>query len=146
MVGVYPVSVLEPTSLAGVQGWVLTGPLGQSRVAWTGDRLVASEWAGTRYDPPLTLLLATTGKSSRTWRGRVSNGLSSVDTTITQQQEPGKIQVSGKETSGTRVSMTMRTDKLYESTFFYVRGRGLVTSESRVDGRFVVGLEYLNGP
>ncbi len=146
MAGVYRITAMEPTSLAGHSGWVLSGPLGRSRVAWVGDRLKAAEWAGTRFDPPITLLVSTTKPTELTWSGRVTNGLRSLDTKVTTRQEPGKINLTGRETPGLRVTMTLKDNPSQESTFFYVKGRGLVTSETRVDGKFSVGLEYLSGP
>ena len=46
-------------------GYIVSSPVGSSVLAWDGGRLVASQLAGTRFSPPIPILV----EGEETWRG-----------------------------------------------------------------------------
>src|SRR5579862_7007171 len=58
-------------SVAKVTGVELDSDLGASRLAWTGDELVAERLIGTQFSPPLPLVFTSEETFERPWKGRV---------------------------------------------------------------------------
>lgn len=145
--GVYRVSALEPTSVAESAGWTLSGPMGRSRLAWRGTKLMAAELAGTQFHPPISLLDASAPKGSRRWEGAVVVNGKSTPAQARIDQTESSTTLNGRKFSGIQVRIALDLDgRTYESTTIYSRGVGIVVHEQRDNGRFVLSQEYLSGP
>lgn len=122
---------VEREAPVGAQsGFQLSSPVGTSLLAWDGNRLVASQLAGTRYEPPIPILV----EGEATWKGTVAAGGKSAPGTAVVVGKAGKSRhpVFGVRTL--EVVATIRSEgqaRVVETT--YAHRVGLVTQSHRTD-------------
>ena len=138
-------TVKEEAPVGSVSGWLLESEMGESRMAWDGDTLLAAELAGTTYWPPIPIF-ATSGTE---WKGVVA-------TATTKVSGSAKVAKSSEElTVGGRVFKTVKCvldldasgDRIQLTTWFFP-DRGIMRQEQRsgpglTRDRF---LECISGP
>lgn len=140
------VKVARAMSVAGTDGWELTGPLGTSRLAWKDGVLVGETFSNLRFDPAVPLLVSGGKPAERAWRGTISHLGQEWEAVGTLSQTKGKDTIGTKEVAVVRTELTLQLPDrkiLVEST--YTERLGLVRQRQETDGRFDVALEYLGG-
>lgn len=143
---VEPVSVERHVSVAGVQGFELGGPLGQSRMAWREGRLVASRLGSARFDPPVPLLVPG-GKGPYEWKGTFGSLAGSGQATAILEQRTETVNLGARSLPCTRATLRVeRGDETIELITWFSDGTGIVKQEQRTNGRQNLALELLSGP
>lgn len=145
---VVDVKVTDEAPVGSVRGFRLEGPLGVSRVAWLGDRLIADCLPNTRFAPSLTLL-APNEKKPISWQGLVETmgKTEAAKAVLTHSREKQKI---GSQPYDTVVA-TLRVkvgQRRMELKTWYAPGIGPILQEQRTlnsDGvsELDIGLNYL---
>lgn len=130
-------------NLGVTQGFVLASPMGESRVGWHGDTLVASQLAGQTFVPALPWLPPRPAR----WTGTVDTGAKRYQASARISVSTSEERIAGRLTP-TRVSeLTLDLggrDQTVTSTF--APGIGLIRQEVRSGGRRIRRLDYLSGP
>lgn len=131
------------------EGWRLSSDIGESRLAWTGGRLMASMLAGTVYDPPLPLLSPAQAASADSekqpapvkWKGQVlaAGAWKPATASLTQvrlAKEDRDLQIVRGSTRGMRSRLELVLDgkkQVLETT--YVSRVGVVRQTLEREGR-----------
>jgi len=121
--------------------------MGASKVAWIDRAFCAEELPGTRFSPPLPLLLADAGSKPVAWRGIVwtPKGAENGSAQITHEED--KFEISGKKHEATVATISLHTDsEKIELRTWYVANIGPVRQEQRRSGRLYPAAIYLSGP
>lgn len=138
--------VSGPTRVADQIGTLLVTDDGASRVAWDGDRLIASEFVGCAFDPPIPILEAGADTATWEWRGAVRRGGTVSSAVIRASQQPSTTEDLGREVPSLRVVLDLSvggTSETIETHF--VRGVGILRQEVRRDGRQVLLVTLATG-
>lgn len=145
------VKVLRPLTVASLDGFELAGPLGVSRLAWSGGTLLAESTVNARFSPPLPILEPSVDLTKELpryvakWHGRVivlgkERPGSAVLTERTDKIDVGSRKVS---TILAIVNLTIPNGKI-ELESWYEEGVGLVQQEQRTNGTRIVQLQLLD--
>lgn len=133
-----------PTRVGNQMGVLLQGDDGSLRLAWRGDTLVASEFIGCTFDPPIPILLAGTERATWNWRGAVRRGGAVFSAHIRATQQPSTTEDLGREVTALRVILSVNGEHETVETY-YVRGVGFQRQEVRRDGRQVLLVTLATG-
>lgn len=145
--GVESIKVTGPTSISGHAGFRLSGPMGTSQMAWIEGRLIASELAGTRFQPPILLLDPNAEKTPARWEGTVLFGAQAMPASAEFSQQTTEVRVNDRNRNALTMTTRLRFgDRTIESTASYIRGLGLVQYEERSGDEFLNSLSYVAGP
>ena len=136
------ISVTRRIAVGSTDGFELAGPLGVSRLAWLGDKLVTSATANARFSPPIPILL---GRGTRArWEGQVGWMGSSTHTAATLVQDDVKVRVGGRSVNAVRSTLQFSVQgHPIELASWFQPGVGLILQEQRVNGRRNVKMEIL---
>jgi hypothetical protein len=135
--------VVGRAAVGSESGYEIRSPLGSSRLAWQGDRLVASQLAGTRYDPPMPLL----APDGTPWSGTVHGTGRAGRARASVARETATEETDGRKRSVTVSTVTIKADGWEaQVTTWFVAGVGAVRQEQRTDGRLDVRAELIAGP
>ena len=140
------VRVSRSLSVAGTDGWELSGPLGTSRLAWKDGLLLGETFTNLRFEPAIPMLVGGEKEAERSWRGIVRHLGRELEAVGTLKQSMGKDTIGTKEVEVLRTVLTLQLPDrqiLVESA--YTERLGLVRQRQETDGRFDVALEYLGG-
>jgi hypothetical protein len=128
-----------------VSGWLLTSEMGNSRMAWEGDQLIAAELAGTTYWPPIPILAPNETK----WEGVVGTPTTKQAGKAVVSRSAEELKVGGRafKTVKCVVDMTVGEETIQLTTWFFP-DRGIMRQEQRsgpglTRDRF---LECVSGP
>lgn len=145
---VVDVKVTARVPVGSARGYRLEGPLGVSRVAWDGDRLISDCLPNTRIAPPLPLL-APKEKKPISWQGFVETMGKTVaaKATLTHSHEKKKIGSQPYDTVVATLEMKVG-DRRMELKTWYAPEIGPILQEQRtVNSSGVseldIGLNYL---
>lgn len=141
------VRATKQVPVGGSLGWLLESPVGDSRVAWSGDRLLAAELAGTRFVPPVPMLSFSDRPSSGEWQGLATVAGRTFGGTAKLLQTKARFPLGSKVVTG--IHATLRLDVPtgpIEVWSWYVDGIGLVRQEQRDRSGLARSLEYVKGP
>lgn len=150
---VAPLKVKGTLSVAGVEGYELEGPLGTYRVAWKNKTLLAERLGGTRFNPPLPMLVAGAETAKRPWAGRIGFAGNVAQAMAELEQKPATLTLGTKRYDCTEVRIVARMPgREIELITHYGEGIGILRQEQRVsDGSdpgnktLFVGMDYLAG-
>ena len=122
-------------AVGSVPGVSLRGPRGESRLAWSGDRLIASKLGGFSVDPPVPLFAPLGKDESLAWSGRLRTLQGDLDAQGELTSEETKERVDGVMRNARLTVLTLRSD-LGEDVLksWFVPRVGLVRQEHRRDG------------
>lgn len=135
------------TSVEGVPGFVITGALGSSRMAWKGSTLIASELAGISYSPAIVLADFNSPQAAREWRGQVrAYGLTHQATdALTHTEET--FALSGRKLPAIAAQHRLKFGNVTIATkITFVQGLGIASLDEHRDGQFLGSIQYLAGP
>lgn len=145
MVGVWAkraeeVRVLRRVSVGGVDGFELGGPMGESRIAWKGDTLIAEQLPNATFNPPIPLLVSGVSKARREWSGMIGSMGKGRRATAVLIQEP--------EDKKSRVLMNtltiMAEGSKIEFVSWYRPGEGPIKQEQRNNEELVAKIEAID--
>ncbi len=144
---VEPVRVERPISVAGAAGYALSGPLGESRLAWKQGTLYAERFVNVRFEPAMPILVAGEGSANRKWRGRLIGLGPGKEAEAALAQAPDRVRVGTQSFPAAKASLTVLDgSRRIEAISWYVDGIGLVRTEHRTDGKLDVQMDLLAGP
>ncbi len=144
---VHPVKAARRIAVGEAPGWELQSPMGNSRLAWSGRRLIADQLAGVRYSPPLPLFDPSSRKKDTKWGGFVFVGGKPVEATATISLRQDRFRVGGRDynTELSEIKLKVGTRSIENLTWF-VEGIGIVKQEQRTGPILDRALDYLSGP
>lgn len=139
--------VAMSVSVAGVQGWELSGPMGASRVAWRGNKLMLEEVPGTRFAPAVPILLGDPRTAKWDWSGLVTTFGRATEGSGVIEQSPEQLTVAGRsfKTIRSTFSLDLPGKQIVIVTWF-AEGVGVLRQEQRANGYLERALEYVSGP
>jgi hypothetical protein len=144
---VVQVEASRPLSVAGQQGWSLSGPGGESRVAWDRHLLYFQLMAGTSFIPALPILDAKNPKSNRAWRGTVLFQGSRTQATATIEQLPDRYKIGVRPYDSLKVTVYLRMPQTQiELMTWFAKDIGIIAQQQRTNNFLDVAYEYLSGP
>lgn len=149
LIAVEPVMVVGRSSVGKVSGARLNGPMGPSRLAWSGSQLISSELAGTRFSPPVVLLKSDLKSGTWQWSGKVMSAGQWLPAKATFTQQSGTFTLPKSENEMGSLSVAVQLVQAgvtRETALTFVRDLGVVRQETREGGKFVASIEYLSGP
>ena len=140
------IKVTQRTGVADTEGYVLSGPMGESRLAWKDGQLVAEKLINTRFEPAIPLVVETDGKVMRRWQGKAMGLWGTAQGTATLEQAPGQERIGGRvvKTTKTVLTLTLPKSTVRLQTMFQAGG-GILTQRQWIDGNLVLSLERLSG-
>jgi hypothetical protein len=158
---VTPIKVDREVSVANTRGVELASTLGTSRMAWTGDSLVAERLAGTQFVPPIPLLFKAEETSDRPWKGHLQfvdqgfldpkdpadnrEGQPRLATATQSQKGDDDIPFGGKKIHCMRSTVRLQTAAhSIELITWFSAGLGIVQQEQRTDDKLLVRLTLLD--
>ena len=139
------VTISRESGVAGARGYVLSGPMGESRLAWKGDLLLLERTGNCRFEPPLPMLVSTAQDVRKVWSGTMGgmwgteSATAQLDQAMVEEQIGGrKIRVAKSflEVAGERHKVRLQT--------LFQPGVGIASQKEWVDGELVANLERLS--
>jgi hypothetical protein len=153
------IKVGKKISVGGVEGRVLTGDLGESRLAWNKHQLVASMLANTTFNPPITLLVEDKIPSRKKghedeyvrafdWAGHFESlgktrGAKAI---LTQRRTFLQLNSGESEVVETVLKVQIegaKDDVPLEVRTWFQRGVGIVKQEQRTNRNFIIGIDKI---
>jgi hypothetical protein len=141
---VMTVTVGEPVRVGDLQGRLLTGEGGPSRMAWSGGKLRVSQLSAMRFDPPITLLVPG-GDAEWAYAGECTSRAVSENVHARVAQEKTSLDVGGTKRDTLKVTLTTNFHgRSIELVTWFERGVGIIQQEQRDDGRLVSSMTLLS--
>lgn len=127
-VEIIDLTVAEEAPVGDHQGYLLQSEMGDSRLAWDGDTLLAAELAGTRYSPPIPLY----APDGTDWSGVVQAESKQVAGKATVSRSEEELVVGGRSFQTVKCVLTLDSgeDHIQLTTWFYA-GMGILRQEQR---------------
>jgi hypothetical protein len=153
-----PASVIKvgpKVAVGSVEGRVLSGNFGESRMAWDGPRLIVSQLSNSRFSPPIPLFREDKipdKKKQReqefvnvdAWKGRVESFDQSRSATAILQQRRSQIDRNGRKVNVVESLLTITLGKSeIEIRTVFERGKGILRQEQRTNRNLVLSLDLL---
>ncbi len=137
------VNGVEPCG--SIEGFRLHGAMGDSVMAWDGNKLIASRLAGTAFRPPLPILLSQPGEAQ--WSGEMSLPGKTWEAKAKLEVKASKEDVGGRklEVLVAKLTVTGPDSPVITETIF-VRNVGIYRQEERVANRLTRKILYISGP
>lgn len=131
--------------VSGSRGVELSGPLGISRIAWKGSRLMASMLGGSRIVPPIPILISSAPENAINGKSTLETNGARVEVRYTLTHGREKIKVAAREVETIRTTLVLQTaTQTTEVVSHYASGIGLVRQNQHTDGRFDLSIDLLN--
>lgn len=137
--------VTERVAVGRHSGWRLTGAMGDSRLAWAGDSLLAAELAGTNYWPPIPIF----ANDGTLWNGAVVTATSRSAATAKLTRGTETLKVGGREFKTVKCVVDLKVqDEHIQLTTWFFPGKGVMRQEQRSGPRLTRDrfVECISGP
>lgn len=122
------IRVVGRSAVGPHNGWLLESDMGDSRLAWDGDTLLAAEMAGVRYTPPIPIF-APDGES---WSGVVRTAEDEYEATATMETSRKKLDVAGRPHQTVMCVLTLDAgEEPIQLTTWFFEGLGILRQEQR---------------
>lgn len=145
--GIEQMTVTRELSVAGTQGYELSGPRGTSRLAWKGNTLVAEAFPNVRFDPPVEILVSGDKTAVRHWKGSVFHLGIATDAVATLTQSEVDDRLGSRKVKALQTVLKIEMgDQTIEITSAYMPQVGLLRQRQTTNGRFDVALATLGSP
>ena len=133
----------RPVQVGQADGWLLSGPGGESRFAWDGCVLRASKMGAMTFDPPIGILQGDKEAVSWPYTGKVTTwGEQSAATAeIAQEPADGNDRYSAAKRVTIKVKIGVNTIEVVTT---FARGVGIVEQEQRNNDRTVSRAQLTN--
>lgn len=141
------VKVVREAAVGGLDGFVLSGPMGESSLAWQEDVLIGERFANTRFAPAIPLLIDSRVRLRKTWKGTVQGAWGKFEGTATLNQAPSEEQIAGRRVKVTKVELVVINPKgkSLRLTTLFQAGVGIASQYQWVGGDLIVRIERLSG-
>lgn len=141
------IRIPRKTSVAGTDGFVLSGPMGETHLAWKDGVLVADRFSNTYFSPAAPLLVDVEGKVRREWRGSAQGLWGKMDATAVLNQAPAEEILGGRKIKviKTELTITGSKGKSIKLQTMFQPGAGIATQRQWIDGKLLVRLERMSG-
>lgn len=141
-------SVERETPVGEVNGWVLSGEMGTSHLAWSGTRLLASRLGDSTFDPPIPILVWPKDSAPTDWTGEVETPAEKVAAhsklTVALDKD---YTLEGRKVEAIKSTLVLESAHgTHEILTWYGKGLGILRQEQRKAGRLQISIEYLSGP
>lgn len=138
--------VVRQAAVAGLDGYVIAGPMGETHVAWKGDTLVGERFSNTRFVPAIPLVVARDGQIRKHWKGTVQGFWGGFNGDAILDQGPAD-DAQGKKLKRVKTVLTVsdpkgRSIKLLTE---YEPGIGIISQRQDVSGSLVLRIDRLSG-
>ncbi|HMS54602.1 MAG TPA: hypothetical protein PKA27_04310 [Fimbriimonadaceae bacterium] len=131
--------------IAGEYGYVIESDMGKSILVWKSGQLLASRLGGTRFSPPIPILVEDEIKNGITTKTSIEFGGTKEDGVAILTQASDKLTIEGKESSVIRATVILQTPSREVRTIStYAPGKGLIQQQQLTDGRFDLSLDRLD--
>lgn len=148
-----PVEVQGPVAVGSGQGAVLSGPMGTSRLGWSGDTLLAARLANSGFSPPIPLAVIAGGKgeAKRKWRGTIEAFGIKRDAFATLTQTTERRSRGGERYMTTKTELQIQAQEetgrptAIEVTTWFRPGIGIVEQVQRTNRKLIVAMKLLDG-
>lgn len=142
----------EPRPVGSRSGWLLTGDMGSSHLAWHGSSLLAERLGDTSFKPPIVILARPDQDEPTTWEGEiVTLAIGDTDpvraTAKLEVATVNDFELEGRKIEAVKAQLKISSNGVeIEILTWYGQGIGILRQEQRRDGRLQLSLEYLSGP
>jgi hypothetical protein len=142
---VEPIRIGRRISVAGVEGYELTGPLGVSRLGWREDVLYADQAANAWFSPSLPMLAED--EKPRSWHGRLTAMGRTQPASAKLEHRKAKVEIGSRKIQATLAVLTVKLPTgVLELESWYAPGIGLVQQEQRTNGNRLIQLQMVTAP
>jgi hypothetical protein len=125
------------------EGWLVSGPGGESAYAWDGCVLRAGRMGAMTFEPPIGVLQGDQAEATWDYTGTVTARSVSGKATARLTQQPAKGE--GRFSDALRVRMVIDLgDNSLEVVTTYARDVGIIEQEQRNNGRTVSRAQLTN--
>ena len=140
------VKVVRRSAVAGLDGYVLAGPMGESHLAWKGDTLIGDRFSNTRFVPAIPLVVATEDPIQRTWKGTVQGAWGKYEAVATLAQRRVK-EVDGKKIDVVKSELTITSPnrKAIKLVTTFQPGVGIYSQRQWLGGDSIADIERISG-
>ncbi|AIE85384.1 hypothetical protein OP10G_2016 [Fimbriimonas ginsengisoli Gsoil 348] len=140
-----PIRVARRLSVAGEDGYELSGPLGVSRLAWQGGVLYADQAANAWFSPSLPMLAED--EKPRSWHGRLVSMGRVQPASAKLVHKKTKVDIGSRKIDAILATLTLRLPTgTIQLESWYAPGTGLVQQEQRTNGKRLLQLQMVTAP
>ena len=120
--------VVGRTAVGPHRGWLLESDMGDSRLAWDGEMLLAAEMAGVRYSPPIPIY----APDGERWSGVVRTAGARHKATASIATSKENVDVAGRTHQTVKCVLTLDSaDGQIQLTTWFFEGLGILKQEQR---------------
>ena len=137
--------VVGRTAVGPHKGWLLESDMGDSRLAWDGERLLAGEMAGVRYSPPIPIY----APDGERWSGVVRTAGTQQEATATIATSNVELNAAGALHQTVKCVLTLDSeDGPVRLTTWFFEGLGIMKQEQHSGPRLTRNrkIEFVSGP
>jgi hypothetical protein len=140
------VRVVREAAVAGLDGFVLSGPMGETHLAWNGDTLVSDRFANCRFSPPMPLAIDTGARVRRKWKGTVQGYWGKFEGEATLNQVSTTELVGGRKAKVVKTELVVANPKgkPIRLVTLFQPGVGIVSQHQWTGGDSTVKIERLS--
>jgi hypothetical protein len=141
------VKVVRHTSVAGQPGFAVSGPSGQSFLAWKGDVLISDRLGNARFAPAIPLLVNANERVRRKWSGTVSGAFGRLQGEGAMNQAPFSESFGGRKVIGLKSDLvvSLSNGTSMRLVTYFEPGHGIVKQRYFYGGNNLVTLEKIGG-
>lgn len=141
------VKVVRSTSVAGHPGFAVSGPTGESFLAWKGSTLISDRLGNARFAPAVPLLVDTSDRVRRKWAGTVSGIFGKLQGEGAMNQAAFSESFSGRKIKGLKSDLvvTLSNGASLRLVTYFEPGHGIVKQRYFYGGNNLVTLEKIGG-
>ena len=140
------VRVTRRAAIGGNSGFVLSGPTGESHLAWNGETLIAERMSNTRFVPPIPLVVESKDPVRKTWRGRLEGYWGKYEAKATLDQAWIR-EFEGEQIQGVKSVLTIESPSraALKLTTVFQPGVGVAYQRQSTGGDSIVKIGRLSG-
>jgi hypothetical protein len=156
---VVTIKVGPQVNVGEYNGYTLTSPVGDSRMAWAGSQLIVSQFANSRFNPPLPIFNEAKIPSKRRttnadknvevarWKGKIESfgKIRGATARLIQSRDSHNLITGKTDTVLSIVQIDLEDGKgMIELRTHFVRSKGIVLQEQSTNQTNIVRMELLN--
>jgi hypothetical protein len=141
------VRVLRESAVAGLDGFTLLGPTGETTLAWKGDTLIGERFSNTRFVPAIPLAVDSTERVRRSWSGEAMGSWGKFKGTGVLNQAPSDAVIGGQKVKVIKSELVIDNPKgkSIRLQTMYQPGAGIASQHQWYGGDLIVRIERVSG-